>query len=143
MAINTITTFELKTDVFPDVPGLTFRGFQGEPDYKILHDIMVTCFEADQIEEEYTLEDITRQYNNVQRCNLYTDMIFAEIDGEVIGYGRCWWNQEVSGDYVYPSFIHLLPEWRGTGIGLAMVKHLHARIQIPPNVVRRHRAVAF
>jgi ribosomal protein S18 acetylase RimI-like enzyme len=129
MAINTFTTFELKNGVAPEIAGLEFRGFHGESDYPIMLEVFNACIETDKIEAEHTLEDITRHYNNVQRCNLYTDMIFAEIEGEVVGYGRCMWNQEVNGDYVYVSFINLMPEWRGQGIGIAMATHLHTRIR--------------
>lgn len=144
MTTNTINTFALKTDLPPDIPGLTFRGFQGESDYKIIHQIRNASLQADQIEEEYSLEEITRQYNNIQRCNLYTEMIFAEIEGKPVGYGRCWWNQEADGDYIYPSLIHLVPDWRRKGIGLALLQHLHARIkeishQHPPEAPKFHQ----
>lgn len=135
MNTTSSSTFELKTDLNSAVPGLTFRGFRGEPDYKIIHEIMTASFEADEIEEESTLEDLTREYSNVERCNLYTEMIFAEINGKPVGYGRCWWYQEADGDYVYPSFIHLIPEGRGMGIGLAMLQHLHTRIN---EIARQH-----
>jgi ribosomal protein S18 acetylase RimI-like enzyme len=135
MTTNTITTFELKAGTAPEIDGLQFRGFMGESDYQNMIDVFQACIEADQIEEEHTLEDLIRYYNNIQRCNLYTEMIFAEIHDKVVGYGRCWWNHELNNDYVYISFVNLIPEWRGTDIGLAMGRHLHARIH---EIARRH-----
>jgi ribosomal protein S18 acetylase RimI-like enzyme len=135
MAIQTITTFELKDGLFPNIDGLAFRGFQGDHDYPIMLEIFQAMQEADKIEQSFSLEELTNSYNNIQRCNLYTDMIFAEVGDEPVGYGRCFWNPEVNGDYVYILFVNLKPEWRGSGIGLAMVKHLQARIR---EIARRH-----
>jgi GNAT superfamily N-acetyltransferase len=56
-------------------------------------------------------------------------MIFAEVDGEVVGYGRCWWQNQVDGRIAYYFFAHLLPEWRETGIRLAMVRFLKERLR--------------
>jgi ribosomal protein S18 acetylase RimI-like enzyme len=135
MTANTFTTIELKDGVKPEIDGLEFRGFQGNSDYPSMLNVLKVCIEADQMEEEYTLEDLTREYENIQRCSLPTDMIFAEINGEVIAFGACRWDQEISNDFTYRSFVSLIPEWRGKGIGLAMAKHLHARIR---EIARQH-----
>lgn len=125
--MNTKSPFELKAGDIPNIPGLTFRGYQGEKDYKHVHEIQATCRRADKIEEDHTFENVTRQYKNAKRTNPYTDMIFAELDGEPVGCGHCWWYQQINNDYIYPSLVDLKPEWRGKGIGLVMGQHLYAR----------------
>ena len=104
-----------------------------------MYQIFKSCIEVDQIEETLSLEEIKRHYNNIQRCNLYTDMIFAEVNDEAVSYGRCMWNLEVNGEYFYPWIVNLKPEWRGKGIGFAMAQHLHARIK---EIARQHPKTA-
>jgi ribosomal protein S18 acetylase RimI-like enzyme len=135
MATKTLTTFELKDGNPPEIDGLAFRGFQGDQDYAVIHAIFLSTLEADRIEQSFTLEELANSYNNLQRCNLYTDMVFAEIHDQPVGYGRCWWNPEVNNDHIYSMFVNLAPEWRRRGIGMAMAKHLQARIR---ELARRH-----
>lgn len=135
MTGHTFTTFELKDGVPPKIDGLVFRGFQGEQDYRVILELFDTIQETDHIEQTYTLEELTNSYNNLPRCNLYRDMIFAEVHGQPVAYGRCWWNPEINNDHVYVSFVNVTPTWRGSGIGTAMVKHLHARLR---EIAREH-----
>jgi mycothiol synthase len=135
MATKTITTFELKDGIHPDIDGLVFRGFQGEADYPVILEIFQAMQTADKIEETYTLEELANSYNNLQRCNLYTDMIFAEVKDEPVGCGRCSWKPEINGDHIYSLVVNLKPDWRGSGIGIAMAKHLQARVL---EIARRH-----
>lgn len=81
----------------------------------------------DQDEWTSSIDDITRSYNHLTNCDPVTDMIFAEIGGQVVGYGRIWWRDERKGDRLYPLFIHLMPQWRGKGIRQAMLHHLEQR----------------
>jgi ribosomal protein S18 acetylase RimI-like enzyme len=53
-------------------------------------------------------------------------MLFAELNGEVIGYGRVSWREELDKTRIYEQFGYVLPEWRGRGIGRAML-HYHQR----------------
>jgi ribosomal protein S18 acetylase RimI-like enzyme len=44
-------------------------------------------------------------------------MLFAEVDGEVVGYCRTWWEVEGSGQWIGFQLGNVLPEWRRKGIG--------------------------
>jgi GNAT superfamily N-acetyltransferase len=113
----------------PAVPGLSFRRFRGEADYAAMHAVIEGSKEADSIERADTVEDIARNYRHLFNCDPYRDMLFVEMEGEVIGYSRVWWQHELDGKWLYQHFAFLLPAWRRLGIRRAMLRHNERRLQ--------------
>jgi mycothiol synthase len=111
----------------PKIPGLIFRGFCGEQDYPKMAAVIEKSKDADQVERATTIEDIATTYEHLTNCNPYKDMLFAEIDGEVIAYNRMFWRAEPSGTHIYNIIGFLQPEWRRKGIGRAMLKFAEDR----------------
>jgi mycothiol synthase len=110
----------------PPLPGLTFRHFQGKKDYPAMVDVLEKSKEADSIQHKTSVERIARSYDHLHNCDPYTDMLFAEIHGEVIGYSRIWWRH--GGETRrYCHFALLLPEWRGKGIRRCMLLYNEKR----------------
>ncbi|MCB8939778.1 MAG: GNAT family N-acetyltransferase [Ardenticatenaceae bacterium] len=120
---------EIELAKMPAVPGLCFRHFQGESDYPKMVAVMEGTREVDEREWVSSVEETAVDYAHLINCDPHTDMIFAEVDDEVVGYGRCWWSNQVDGSIAYRFFAHLLPAWRSTGIRLAMVRFLKQRIR--------------
>lgn len=113
----------------PAIEGLSFRGFLGESDYPHMLAVIEGSSEADKVEREDTLEDLANNYAHLTNCDPYKDMLFAEVDGQVIGYSRVTWRIENSGDWIYLHFGFLLPEWRCKGIGGAMLRYNQNRLR--------------
>jgi mycothiol synthase len=113
----------------PQVPGLVFRGFRGETDYPSMLAVIDGSKAADRIERSDTLEDVVRNYRHLHNCDPYRDMVFAEVKGKVVGYGRVFWDQEATGLRRYAHFAFLLPEWREKGIRRAMLHHNEGRLR--------------
>jgi mycothiol synthase len=111
-----------------DIPGLEWRGFQGEVDYPKMLAVIHGCALVDGIERAEQLEDITNNYAHLHHCDPYQDMLFAEVDGKVVGYTRCWWEVEGSGTWVGFQFGNVLPEWRHKGIGSILLKFTEQRL---------------
>jgi GNAT superfamily N-acetyltransferase len=84
--------------------------------------------EEDGIERTDSLEDIKRGYSHLVNCDPYQDMLFAEVEGQVVGYNRLTWRVESQGDYIYTNFGFLLPEWRRKGIGSVMQQRSENRL---------------
>jgi mycothiol synthase len=123
---------QIEAIVLPDAPvitGLTFRRFRGEDDFPAMASVVNESNEADQIEHTESVEDIAATYNNLVNCDPYQDMIFAEMRGEVIGFGRTWWILKSEGIRTYCHFSLMLPEWRGKSIRRAMLLHNQRRIR--------------
>jgi mycothiol synthase len=104
----------------PAIPGLVFRRFRGEQDYPHMAALITACKEVDGIERCTTVKDIFHTYHHLENCDPRTDMLFAEIDGQLIAYGRIWWNDQVDGIRLYHPFGFIHPDWRGKGIGAVM-----------------------
>lgn len=110
-------------------PGIAFRGFRGEVDYPLMAAVIAGSKDADGLEWVTKVEDIERNYRHLVNSDPETDMVFVEVDGDVIGYTRVWWLEEITGQRAYMHFAHLLPEWRGLGIRSAMLRHSEERIR--------------
>lgn len=113
----------------PQVPGLLFRGFRGEADYPNILRAINGSKKVDGVERADTLEDIVRNYTFLYHCDPYQDMIFAEVDGEVVGYSRVEWNLTEAGELLGFQIAFLLPEWRRKGIGRAMLRFTERRLR--------------
>jgi ribosomal protein S18 acetylase RimI-like enzyme len=128
-----MATREFKTDVIvppaaPPVPGLNFRRFRGEEDYPHMLAAINAGKLADEIERSDTLEDIARNYSLLHNCDPYEDMIFPEVYGNAIGYGRVWWEINSDGEWLGFSLAFLHPDWRRKGIGTAILRHNERRL---------------
>ena len=113
----------------PDIPGLRFRGFRGEVDYPNMLAVINASKSADQIERSDTLEAIANNYAHLTNSDPYQDMIFAEVYGEVVGYGRVEWHLNDEGQWIGFHFAFLHPAWRRMGIGTAMLRYQEQRLR--------------
>ncbi len=113
----------------PAIPGLVFRGFQGEADYPKMLAVIAGSKDFDQIERADTVEDIARMYAHLNNSDPAQDMLFAEINGEVIGYSRVSWFDVREGIRIYQHFTFLLPEWRRKGLGRAILHYNERRLR--------------
>jgi mycothiol synthase len=127
---NTLT----KYDIFipppsPKLEGLVLRGFQGETDYPHILAMINASKQADQVQRSDSVEDVRRVYTHLTNCDPYKDMIFAEIDGEVIGYGRVAWSINSAGEWLGFHLAYIHPNWRHLGLGTTFLRHNEARLR--------------
>ena len=127
--MNTLLQETISLPEAPAIPGLSFRGFVGETDFPKMLAVIEASKNVDQIERTNSLEEVARNYSHLTNCNPYTDMLFAEIDGQVVGYNRVFWEVLDDGTRIYNLFGYLLPVWRRKGIGAAMLKQVEARLR--------------
>jgi ribosomal protein S18 acetylase RimI-like enzyme len=107
----------------PDVPGLAFRGFRGESDFQIILDLINASKEFDQVERTDSIEDIAREIEHLNNCDPFRDMLFAEVEGQPIAYGRVKWYLDEEGRWVGAHLGLLHPEWRRKGVGKALLRY--------------------
>jgi mycothiol synthase len=113
----------------PQIPGLNFRAWRSESDLPLMLEVINGCKAEDKVERSETLEDLTNNYNHLEHCDPYQDMLMAEIDGRMIAYTRVTWNKQEDGLTYYLTFGFLLPEWRRQGIGSAMLGWTEDRLR--------------
>jgi mycothiol synthase len=113
----------------PDLPGLALRGFAGEGDFPAMRATKTAAERADGVDQPVSLEDFIHTYRHLDNCDPATDVVIAEIDGEMVAYGRVQWWEEYGGARRYQPFCFVLPAVRGRGIGSAMLTHNEARLR--------------
>jgi len=117
------------------VKGLSFRHFEGESDYPKMIKVIEASLDADKIERANTIEELANNYAHLSNSDPYQDMIFAEVNGEVIGYARGWWQDETDGPLGYGHVGFLAPVWRRKGIGSRMLQWAEDRLR---EIARSH-----
>ena len=120
---------EIEMPDAPMIPGLTFRRFHGKSDYPHMVAIREKSKRVNNDEFSDTVEDFARVYKYLTNCDPYQDMVFAEVNGEVIGYSRVWWNKIQEGHILYFQFVCLVPEWREKGVRRAILLWNERRIR--------------
>lgn len=114
----------------PDkIISLAYRPFRGESDYPIISSLIAGCKDYDQVERTISVEEVTRTYTHLVNCDPHQDVLFAEVDGQAVGYCRNWWFQELDGTWLGGSYGNVLPAWRHKGIGGALLRHAEARLR--------------
>jgi mycothiol synthase len=110
------------------IPGLTFRHFRSDEDYPAILAVNTQSKVADGLDHDlHTLESITHVYGTTRNHNPLTDVLVAEVDGKMVAFNRVFWERELDGTRVYSHVGFVLPEWRGKGIGRAMIRWAEKR----------------
>lgn len=121
---------EIKLMDAPAIEGLGFRHFAGESDFPKMLTVIEKAAAADNDEHASTLEDLRHDYEHLTNSEPAVDMIFAEINGEMVAYARVGWHQEINpNDRIYIHFVKTVPEWRDQGIEIAILQWCERRIR--------------
>ncbi|MEJ2349481.1 MAG: GNAT family N-acetyltransferase [Anaerolineales bacterium] len=122
-------THEITLEHAPEIPGLVFRAFQGQSDYPHILALINAAKSEDDLERSDSLEDVTNYYTHLHNCDPYEDMLFAEVDGDVVAYSRVEWNLSKDGEWLgfHINFMH--PAWRRKGIGRTMLRYNESRLR--------------
>jgi mycothiol synthase len=108
----------------PRLPGLTFRPYGGEADARAMAAVREGCRARDEVDPLSALEgiptaaELAGAYAGADRKNV----LVVEMAGRVAGYSRISGWQEQDGAWLHLCLGWLLPEWRGRGIGTAMLR---------------------
>lgn len=129
MVTEAVKVERIELPYAPDLPGLIFRHFRGKSDYQNILGMINASKQADQVDRTDSLEDIARYYEHLNNCDPYQDMIFAEVDGQTIAYGRGEWVVDEEDRWLgfHIAFSH--PDWRRKGIGTAMLRYMEKHLR--------------
>lgn len=130
MSTSMIETDTILVPGAPDIEGLRFRHFRGESEFPEMLRVYSASKLADGIQEADSLDDLVRNYSNLKNSDVNKDLVMVEVNGQLIGYKRVYWVDEVKdGPRLYSHFGFLVPEWRHKGIGRALILHSEARLR--------------
>ncbi len=111
------------------IPTLRFRTFRGEIDYPIITGIVNACEQADGVDHFTSLEDVTATFDHLFHCDPYRDLLFAEVDGQDVGYAIVWWHINSDGEWLGFNFGYVVPAYRRRGIGRNLLDFIELRLQ--------------
>jgi mycothiol synthase len=120
---------KIPVENIPLIDGLKFRLFRGSEDLPKILAIIEDCIDQDKIERIPTLGELTEQYDRLENCNPLEDMIFAEINGQAIGFVRGYWWQDLDLGLRYAHTALIIPQWRCKGIGSVMLNWIEKRLR--------------
>jgi mycothiol synthase len=123
-----VTLDEMPIPHRPAVSGLRFRRWRGFDDLAGMAAANQRARDDLGIEEVVDLEGMTRTYSHLEHCDLATDLVIAERDGQTIGYLRVEWRDLTNGARQFFSFGILDPAERRQGIGQAMLSWSETRL---------------
>ena len=120
-----------EADQRAETGGLTFRGIQGESDYPLLLDNVLSSWKADTNDEAVSLEDIARFYAPSDEFIPTRDVLIASLAGtsSVIGHSRLGWYSSSEDTLLYYQTSYLRQEYRGRGFWQTMVRQNECRIR--------------
>jgi mycothiol synthase len=138
---------DLETLVLPDappIPGLAFRRMRLPDDLAAIAALFNAADVADGFDDRHDVEGLSHWYANASGWDPAADVILAEVDGQVVGYGKVHWVDDNDGgrNYVHWGSVH--PAWRRRGLGRAILHANHRRLrevaathEVAPGVERR------
>lgn len=132
----------------PSIEGLNFRRFCGTDDLSNILAVVEDCIDRDKIERVPTLDDLIESYARFENCDPTQDMLFAEMNGQAIGFVRCYWWKDLDLGLRYAHVGLLRPQWRRKGIGTSLLDWVENRLrQIaathPPELPKHFQAQSF
>jgi mycothiol synthase len=90
-------------------------------------EVRAACDPVDGTDEAVTVEDLANFIGNPAGFDPARDVLLAEVEGRVVGYGWVSHRVESAGDEIHMvrGFIH--PSWRRHGLGSALLDRLQSR----------------
>jgi GNAT superfamily N-acetyltransferase len=127
MATDNATEDEIQVPEAPPIAGLRFRRYR-LADHPAMARLNSATRAANGMVEVTTTEQLANDYAHLINCDLGRDFIAAELDGELVGYGRVYWLDRNDGQRALESLCHVHPAVRRRGIGTAMFAWQRRRI---------------
>ena len=106
----------------PDVPGVRLRHWRGfDADLPALWRVSDAARAADHELQRNTFEGMAGHYRHLERCDLDRDLVIAELEGRLAGYGRVEWTDTNDGERWYEGVCNVDPAARRKGVGTLLL----------------------
>ena len=126
--VSPVELFPIPPTVAP-VGGLVLRHLRAPVDYRQMNAI-ANAIRAAEGNNFFTSDEQFRLfYDNLSDSDPARDVVIAEADGRMVGYGRAAWHEELDGPRIYEAIAFLDPEVAGSDAFVAMVAVLEGRLR--------------
>jgi mycothiol synthase len=114
----------------PAIPGFALRHLRMPDDMARMNDI-ANAVRRSQGDDFYTtVEQMQQFYRNPPGSDPARDVAVADIDGQIVGYGRAAWHQQSDGPRIYEVLTFVDPMVAGNNVFIAMVDALETRLRV-------------
>lgn len=128
----------------PSIPGLSFRRLRLPDDLVPLADLFNAANVHDDVEDRNDAAGMAEWFAHPSGYDPLRDCLIAQVEDEVIGYGKVHWVDDADGGRDYASWGAVHPDWRRRGLGRAILRANHRRLReiastqdVAPDVERR------
>lgn len=119
--MNSVERYPLNN--VPQIDGLVFRHFAGEPDYPKMLAIFNNLHSAGQYSGDTTLQSLRVDFANLSNCDPHDDLVFAEVHEQTVAFCRFFWERQISTQqYGYAIMFRVDPTWQAKGIEQALIE---------------------
>jgi len=112
----------------PLVPGLVLRHLRAPDDYQRMNAVANAIREAEGQDFSTTDEQFRLFYDALPDSDPARDVVVAELDGRLVGYGRAAWREEPGGPRIYEALPFVDPAVAGETPFMAMLDALEGRL---------------
>ncbi|HTG40660.1 MAG TPA: GNAT family N-acetyltransferase [Methylomirabilota bacterium] len=117
------------TPPLPAIPGFVLRHLRMPDDISPMNAI-ANAVRRSQGDDFYTtVEQMQQFYESPPGSDPARDVAIAEVDGQIVGYGRAAWHEEPDGPRIYEVIPFVDPTVAGEDVFVAMVDALEARLR--------------
>lgn len=113
----------------PPIPGLSFRRLRLPEDLAAVADLFNTADAADGIENRHDVAGLEQWFSHASNWDPLSDIVLAEVDAELVGYGKVHWTDDNDGGRNYATWGTVHPEWRRRGLGRAILRANQRRLR--------------
>ena len=107
--------------------GVVLRHLRAPDDLHDMNTIANAIRRAEGTDFSTTDEQFALFYADPPGSDPTTDVAVAEVDGQIVGYGRAAWHEELDGTRIYEVIPFLDPTLAGSELFVALVEALEAR----------------
>jgi ribosomal protein S18 acetylase RimI-like enzyme len=125
----TVAPVRVEVPEAPPIAGLAFRRMRLPDDLSAIAGLFNAVNEADQIEDRNDVEGLAQWYAHADTWDPLRDVLLAEVDGTLIGYGKVHWIDDNDGGRNFAHWGAVHPAWRRRGLGRAILRANQRRLR--------------
>ena len=120
---------EIDIPAAPEIPGLRFRTYAGEADIPAMARVMNAATEANGNPEFQPEELVRNELIHSASTDPHEDVVLGFVEDDLVTVTYATFEDANEGMRHYQSYCYVRPDWRGRGLGSALLPRTEARLR--------------